>query len=85
MLERLLEILVRQEVTTVDNLAAQVGVSPGLLEQMLQDLARGGYIKAVEVACDQACTECPHHGLCAIIQGGRIWQVTEKGLRAAGA
>lgn len=83
MLEHLLKILVTQGVTTIDSLANQLSVSPALLEQMLQDLARGGYIETVEVACNGACSNCPQSGLCAITQGGRIWRVTEKGLRAA--
>jgi hypothetical protein len=82
-LEDLLSRLISDTVHTLHELAADLSISPGLLEQMLWDLDRGGYIRAIETSCDVACQSCPYHGGCRVTHGERIWTVTEKGLRAA--
>ena len=82
-LEGLLSRLVSGKVLTLAGLAADLRISPGLLEQMLRDLDRGGYIHAIEASCDEPCQDCPYQGNCRVTHGERIWTVTEKGFRAA--
>jgi predicted ArsR family transcriptional regulator len=83
MLERLLQILARKEIATMEDLAQHLGISHDLLEQMLQDLSRGGYVELVEMACDRRCAGCSESPICALVQGKRVWRVTEKGFRLA--
>lgn len=82
-LEGLLRRLASGKVHTLVELAADLHISTGLLEQMLRDLDRGGYIHAIEASCDEPCQNCPYRGNCGVTHGERIWTVTEKGFRAA--
>ncbi len=63
MLERLLDLLASGGVHTPGELAACLGVSDGLLDQMLTDLSRMGYLRQVgdvgDVARDIACASSP--------------------------
>ncbi len=89
MLERLLDLLASGGVHTPGELAVYLGVSDGLLDQMLIDLARMGYLRRVEdVACapspaasSSRCGGCPLVGACAVgagKSGGRVWALTDK-------
>ena len=65
-------------------LAGQLSVSKGLLEQMLRDLARMGYIAPVGGACDTSlCHHCPLGGSCATDTRGNVWVLMAKGAQAA--
>ena len=64
-------------------LAAALGVSEALLEQMLADLERAGYVAAVDTGCEGHCGGCPSTGLCALLHGKRIWTLTARGRQAA--
>jgi hypothetical protein len=92
MLERLLDLLATGGVHTSAELAARLGVSDGLLDQMLTDLSRMGYLRQVgDTACapspaapSSRCGGCPLVGGCAVVAGqssGRIWALTDKILR----
>lgn len=68
---------------TMNELASALGVHEALLEQMLADLERAGYMHMQQAACEcsrEACASCSG---CALRHQGRIWAITEKGLRAA--
>jgi predicted ArsR family transcriptional regulator len=80
-LEKLLERLANNQDHTLNELALELGVTPGLVEQMLHDLERGGYVRRIEAVCGERCESCPYQGHCGVTQGGRIWALTEKGLR----
>jgi hypothetical protein len=82
-LVELLQRLVSEEIMTLEDLARRMEISPPLLEQMLQDLMRGGYIEDVASSCDTGCTACQEHSVCALVQGKRIWRLTDKGFRLA--
>ena len=84
MLMRLLSLVAEGGVYSYATLADQLGVSTGLLEQMLQDLARMGYIAPVGGACDTSqCHHCPLGGSCATDTRGNVWMLTDKGACAA--
>ncbi len=83
MLEQLLRELAAGSPRHLDELAAEWGVTPQLLTAMLEDLERMGYVKTIRASCGTACAGCPYHGLCQLVGGGRIWTLTEAGLRAA--
>jgi hypothetical protein len=82
-LEELLKRLASGRPYNLTELAAELDVDLGLLEQMIIDLERGGYLKRVALSCSTICAGCPREGLCQITHEGRIWSVTDKGYRAA--
>jgi hypothetical protein len=91
-LERLLSLLATGGVHTPAELAAELGVSESLLEQMLADLSRMGYLRPVfNPTClpspnghSTPCAECPLVSTCAVTgPGTRVWTLTDKALRRA--
>ena len=82
MLERLLQLLAKGGVQSYADLTERLSISPGLLEMMLDDLSRLGYLRAVDRGCGGPCQGCALGG-CSIVGPGRLWTVTEKGFRAA--
>ena len=87
MLERLLSILAEGGIHTPAELAEQLGVSEGLIQQMLADLSRVGYLQPANgVNCaalanggSGPCTTCPLSGGCAAVwPGGQVWALTHK-------
>jgi hypothetical protein len=90
MLARLLDLLATGGVHTPGELAARLGVSDGLLDQMLADLSRMGYLRQVgDMACSPSpdapsgrCGGCCLADACAASQsGGRVWALTDRILR----
>jgi hypothetical protein len=82
MLNRLLERLRSGGTHRVADLARALETTPELVEMMLEDLARMGYLKQMGGACGQSCAGCSLAGLCAAGEGGRVWALTEKGASA---
>ncbi len=84
MLKQLLQLVAEGGVHSYATLARQLGVSRGLLEQMLQDLARMGYVAPLGGACDTSqCRHCPLGGSCATDRRGNVWVLTAKGAQTA--
>lgn len=90
MLERLLSLLATGGVYTPRELAGRLGVSEGLLEQMLTDLSQIGYLRPVLCSTCHTlpdshsayCSDCPLASTCAVARpGGRVWALTDKALR----
>ena len=64
-------------------LAAELATSPDLVDQMLDDLARMGYLEAVSGACvPSACSSCAGSCSHSMGSGGRTWTLLAKGRRA---
>jgi hypothetical protein len=82
MLNKLLERLRSGGTHRVADLARALETTPELVEVMLEDLVRMGYLKQVGGACGQSCAGCSLAGLCAAGEGGRVWALTEKGASA---
>lgn len=80
-LQELLRLVAEGGVHSYEELAADLSVPVPLLEAMLENLARLGYLRLAEAACDQACESCPIGG-CSVAGRGRLWVLTEKGARA---
>ena len=84
MLMRLLSLVAEGGVHSYATLTRQLGVSRGLMEQMLQDLARMGYVAPVGSACDTSqCHHCPLGGSWATDTQGNVWVLTAKGSQLA--
>ena len=94
MLNRLLELLRAGGTHRVADLARQLETTPELVEVMLEDLARMGYLRPVGGECGGGCAGCSLAGLCAAgspstpsaslrtgslrAGGGRVWALTER-------
>lgn len=84
MLKQILEELSRGSSFSRTELARSIGVSEGLLAQMLHDLTQKGYLEPVSTACaTSGCPTCPLARMCATRQPATIWLLTEKGKAAA--
>lgn len=84
MLEKLLKLLDDGGVRSYRELAAALSIPESLLEVVLEDLARRGYLRSMAAQCGTKCAGC-HTSLCAVAGGGKVWVLTEKGSRAAEA
>ena len=83
MLEKLLALVGEGGMHSYDDLAARLGASRPLVEAMIQDLVRLGYLRPAIDACggSPACRAgCGLSG-CST---GPLWTLTERGVKAAG-
>ena len=81
MLDRLLSLVGQGGVHSYTDLARQLDVTEKLLEQMLQDLARMGYLRRVGIDYEENCTSCPLSNVCTAGRSGQVWALTERGWR----
>jgi hypothetical protein len=81
--EQLLRIVAQGGIHTRRELAQRLGVSEELLQQMIEELVRIGYLNPVAGDCHDRCAGCSFAAECAIGGGGRIWALTEKGAKEA--
>jgi predicted ArsR family transcriptional regulator len=79
MLDHLLELLRAGGTHRVGDLARALDTTPELVQVMLDDLSRMGYLRQVGGQCTEACGTCPMAGLCAAGSSGQLWTLTEKG------
>lgn len=80
MLKQVLRIVAQGGIHTRRELAQRLDVGEELLQQMIEELARLGYLKPVVGDCDDRCAGCPFAAECAIGGAGRIWTLTGKGV-----
>ena len=82
MLESLLKLVAEGGVHSYDDLAGHLSISQPMLEALLEDLARLGYLRAVNERCEGHCAGCSF-GSCSVSGPGHLWSLTDKGARAA--
>jgi hypothetical protein len=82
MLEQLLYLLAENDVYSYRDLMEELSVSMSLLEMALNELARLGYLHAMDNNCAGACHGCALSN-CSVVSPGHLWTLTEKGARAA--
>ncbi len=78
MLNRLLELLRAGGTHLVADLARELETTPALVEAMLEDLDRMGYLKRVVGECGGGCAGCSLAGLCTTGASKRVWTLMEK-------
>lgn len=81
MLETLLKLLAGGGAHTPESLARELGTSRDMVERMLADLARLGYLEAAGGTCEARCAGCPSAAVCAVGTPQRVWTLTEKARR----
>ncbi len=82
MIDQLLRLVAEGGVHSYEDLTRHLSISQPLLEMMLEDLARRGYLRSVGNGCGGHCGGCAAGG-CSIAGPVRLWTLTEKGSRAA--
>jgi predicted ArsR family transcriptional regulator len=84
MLNRLLESLKAGGGQRVSDLARELGTTPALVEVMLEDLVRMGYLKEAGGECGGGCAACTLAESCTAGRGasGRAWVLADKPRRA---
>jgi hypothetical protein len=82
MLETLLAMMAEGGLYSYEELGKSLSIPIPLLEAMLADLTRLGYLRTVGEGCAGQCSGC-HVGSCAVAGAGRLWTLTAKGARAA--
>ncbi|NLF50150.1 MAG: hypothetical protein GX577_03355 [Leptolinea sp.] len=78
MLISLLNLISSNPIATLEDLGEQLAVSPELIETMVADLTKRGYLKAYE-DCTSTCENCPMSRVCGTGTRPKIWTLTEKG------
>jgi hypothetical protein len=81
MLEQLLQLVAQGGVHSYQDLMHHLSISQPMLESMLEDLMRLGYLQAVDDGCDRRCATCPI-GSCLVAGSRRLWSLTAKGASA---
>ena len=81
MMDRLLDLLQAGGTHRVSDMARRLGTTPRLVEAMLDELTRLGYLKQLGAQCGDGCSVCPVAGMCTAEASGRVWTLTEKGSR----
>lgn len=85
MLFQLLRVVHSRSAHSLKELARQLDVSQELVESMIEELARLGYLRPLAAKCSDECSHCPVGDTCAIGGLGRVWVMTESGQRIAQA
>jgi hypothetical protein len=75
MLEKLLERISQGGTFSVQALAHEWAVTEDLMEAMLSDLERAGYLRLVEACGEGACGACTAPDACKT--RGRVWIVAD--------
>lgn len=83
MLTQLLRVISSQKgLVALPSLARELGISEGLLDRMVEDAVRLGYLVALSGGCaGVACSACRHGSSCCGSPSSRAWSLTEKGQR----
>lgn len=83
MLDRLLQLLAQGGVHSYSDLAHALSTSEEFLQQMIEDLARMGYLELMGEGCQAKCEDCSLAEGCSVGGPGQIWSLTEKGGQVA--
>jgi hypothetical protein len=82
MLIGLLKAIYNRPFASLEQLGQEMKVSPGLVENMVADLSKRGYLKSYE-NCLSACDNCSLSSTCEGHAHLKIWTLTEKGRELA--
>ncbi|MCC7130953.1 MAG: hypothetical protein B6D39_06175 [Anaerolineae bacterium UTCFX2] len=73
MLEKLLAEIRSSGTTHPAVLASRLNISLGMVQAMLADLERMGYLQSIDVCQQTACSHCSFSDLCAPGGGSKMW------------
>ena len=78
MLEKLLHLLAEGGLVRVEEMTKRLAVSRPMLEAMIDELVRLGYLRPIQDPCAESCAGCPK-AHCLMGDAGHLWGLTEKG------
>jgi len=81
LLKKLLRLAAETGTEDRRDLARQLDVNAVLVDQMLEELVRQGYLMVMGQACPVSCERCPSHETRSHGRQLRLWLLTSKGLR----
>jgi hypothetical protein len=91
MLTELLRLIERGKCRSQFEIARALGVSPGIVTMMANQLAHQGYLEEINSGCSctdensspiaNPCSDCPTRKACSF-DPAHLWSLTEKGKRA---
>jgi hypothetical protein len=81
MLRRLLSLAAGKGTRRTAEIARELNVSPALVEGLLEESARQGFLKSVVAGCSTPCESCPTEAACLFRSQPRVWALTRKGER----
>ena len=77
MLEKLIALLQDPRTRSLNDLAHQLDTTTAMVETMLEDLERMGFVRQV-TACDSGCDRCQMQNTCTPAGQARIWAPVER-------
>jgi DNA-binding IclR family transcriptional regulator len=77
MLNQLLDLLRSGGTHRVADLARALETTPELVEVMLEDLVRMGYLRQMGAECGIGCAACSLAGSCTASAGGKVWALAD--------
>jgi bacterioferritin-associated ferredoxin len=83
MLQELLRLVSSGGVHSLRQLAQRLGVSQPLVESILDELVRRGYLRPMDRSSHDVCDSCPTASNCSSCHSARVWALTEAGVRIA--
>ena len=83
MLLRLLRLISDAKgVATTREMALKLGVTEGLMKQMIDQAVAMGYLAPLRPDCSEApCHACQERCSCLLVGSARLWSLTDKGER----
>lgn len=78
MLIKILQIIHRYPLATMEQIQEELSVSAEMLNSMVADLVKKGYLKSYE-SCASACDHCSLSSACGGQSHPKIWMLTDKG------
>jgi predicted ArsR family transcriptional regulator len=79
MLRQLLRLAAGRGTMDLKALANELGTTPALVSQMLDQLQQQGYLQAVVQGCGTPCEHCPLRSACLYRRQPRVWSLTARG------
>ena len=79
MLRQILRLAAGRGSMDIKALAVELGISPAMVEQMLEQLQQQGYLQSVVRGCSTPCERCPLRSACLYRRQPRVWSLTAKG------
>ncbi|MFP4462158.1 MAG: FeoC-like transcriptional regulator [Thermotogota bacterium] len=78
MFKEIIQVISKSPYLSKKDIAKQLKIEENLIDQILMDLIRMGYLK--KEVCDSSCNACPVSNFCAKTDTEiEYWEITEKG------
>ncbi len=78
MLDKLMTVMQRGGVVTLEEVARELGTTSEVAAGMLEHLARAGWLRDLTSDCGRACGGCALARECGSGKRGRVWQMSRQ-------